>query len=425
MAGQSEEASGALSQTGDTAAALIESYHALASAESMVNAVEAEWNQTGALSVETLEKITKQYPQLTGAVADLIAGLQTESDVLQALKAAYDTDVQNFYQFQQDKLQNNNDFYNLLMQNNTEYFNKLSSVYKIDLENCKTYAQAKAKIVSSLQDKRINDEKEFRDYQIQISGSLVDNPNTDLMLQMLDLQYEVNSNKLLGELNNISFEQIAASYQKFVSKLNKPGNNQQNNAASGIGNTIKQEISQYELANEAFKKLSNEKIDQINAENDARKEALDLALESIDKELEARKRLKEDTSVQDEIDAVQAQLKYGQLDEFSRMELEKQLKALRQQKEDTSFERQMADRKTQLQESYNTAVEGSKATIADLQKAMSYANNLFTDLRNGAQSVTSIINNNSKSANVNIVNNALTAGQISQKVIGALMDGVI
>lgn len=157
--------------------------------------------------------------------------------------------------------------------------------------------------------------------------------------------------------------------------------------------------------------------------------------------------------MQSEIDAVNAQLQYAQLDDFSRFQLERKLQGLQEQQADTAWERGAEDRKaainaqTDLDEE-NAAEEkeriktGSEAVDKALQKAadgielsaeeIGAAVLAIQDVLKGITGGTvtqqaspqlyqSTTDGRTFNTNVNFASQGLTADQIARAVVDALM----
>ena len=155
---------------------------------------------------------------------------------------------------------------------------------------------------------------------------------------------------------------------------------------------LENQRKKYELAGEAEKKIIQDKIDLI------------------DKEIAAHNKLTETLKEQKEIDYVNAQLKYSngsQLDSFSRMELTRKRDSLLSAQSEAAYQSSMQAKK----EKY--------------QNAMNYASTIFSNLASGTTSNQSIVNNNSRNANISIINQALSSAQIAQKVKDEILGGLI
>lgn len=419
FADETDQSNGELSREEENLKKLNETYESASKAADLYNSAQKEANSTGALSISTLKKITEQYPAMTDAVNKYIAGQLNEKQVVNELAKCYRTDANNYYNAVSVKLKNDTSYYNAVLQNNAAMVNQFKKNYGIDLNNYASYAKARTNIVQ-----QIAIAESFLNSTVSINAGIEATRAMERRLASLK--------SALRSIDKMFAGTSASSIRLSSPKLGTVGASVSSSGSSSGGSSgskaaassVTAEISIYEKANAAYKKLVQERIDAINAEKDAKKAALDASIDAIDKEIEARKRLKEDTSIQKEIDAINAQLKYAQLDDFSRMELEKKKKSLLEEQADTEWERQQADKKESLQSSYDAAVASSNEMIDRLQDAMNYANDLFSSLKNGSQTVSSIVNNNSRNANVSIVNKALTAGQIAKAIRDMLWDGV-
>lgn len=147
-----------------------------------------------------------------------------------------------------------------------------------------------------------------------------------------------------------------------------------NEVKNGVFGVIAAENS-FTGINKAFKDASDERIKQIDKELDAKKKASKDAIAAIDAEIQARRRAKEDDDIQSEIDAVNAQLKYAQLDEFSRAQLERQLQSLYNQQADTAWERSAEDRKAAI----NSDLSAEEETAAQQKETLSEATENMAD----------------------------------------------
>ena len=107
----------------------------------------------------------------------------------------------------------------------------------------------------------------------------------------------------------------------------------------------------------ATEDAANRRLKQIDAELKAKQKLRDETLKAIDDEVQARKRLTEDNDIQRQIDQAMAQLKYSQLDEFSRAQLERKIQSLNNDKADMLWERSVEDRRAAANEEYDTAAE--------------------------------------------------------------------
>lgn len=172
----------------------------------------------------------------------------------------------------------------------------------------------------------------------------------------------------------------------------------------------------YKQLSSEFEEVFNAQIKALDEQKKKEKELLDAKIDAINKEIEARKRLKEDRDLQKEINAVIAELKYSQLDDFSREELNKKLRQLKEEKEELEFSRDAADRKEQLQDQYNRSSSALTEQQDRLKEALAYTQKWFSNLVTPASSSTSISNSTQNVINnaVTVMGNAITEDQIRQ-----------
>lgn len=209
----------------------------------------------------------------------------------------------------------------------------------------------------------------------------------------------------------------------------------------------------YSDVNKAFKEAADERIKMIDEELAAKKKASEEAIKAIDAEIEARRRGKEDDDIQDEIDAVKAQLQYAQLDDFSRFQLERKLQGLQEQQADIAWERGVQDRKAAVNErqgadeeaaqkekdalrqsadavenALEKAADGIELSAEEIRAAASALQSVLSDFsggsvsaKGGTQLYQSTTDGRTFHTNVNFMSQGLTADQIARAVTDALM----
>lgn len=217
----------------------------------------------------------------------------------------------------------------------------------------------------------------------------------------------------LGVLDNISTSVDTTIYDYNSGKLGE------SNSKSG---------NIYSQAAAAYKTEADKKIDLIKRELEAKKELHDETIKAIDDEIAARKRLNEDNSMEKQINEVKAQLKYGQLDEFSREQLEKKLQDLYDQKSETEWQRNAQARKDAANARYDTQQKTYNAQIDSINQSLQTVQQIMSAMSDGSKSVESVINNNStknSTANINVIGQAFTLAQLTKAIKDALMDDIV
>lgn len=201
---------------------------------------------------------------------------------------------------------------------------------------------------------------------------------------------------------------------------------------SGTGNSSEKSESskdnEFKKSSEAYKTEADKKIALIKRELEAKKELRDATIKAIDDEIEARKRLNEDNDLEKQINEVKAQLKYSQLDEFSREQMEKKLQGLYDDKAEKNWQRNAQARKDAANAKYESEQKSYNNQISAINESLKTVQQIMSAMADGSKSVESIVNNNNtrnNTANVNLIGTALTMAQITKAVKDALMDDIV
>lgn len=201
---------------------------------------------------------------------------------------------------------------------------------------------------------------------------------------------------------------------------------------SGTGNSSEKSESskdnEFKKASEAYKTEADKKIALIKRELEAKKELRDATIKAIDDEIEARKRLNEDSDLEKQINEVKAQLKYSQLDEFSREQMEKKLQGLYDDKAEKDWQRNAQERKNAANAKYESEQKSYNNQISAINESLKTVQQIMSAMADGSKTVESIVNNDNtrnNTANVNLIGTALTMAQITKAVKDALMDDIV
>ena len=201
---------------------------------------------------------------------------------------------------------------------------------------------------------------------------------------------------------------------------------------SSTGNSSEKSESskdnEFKMASEAYKTEADKKIALIKRELEAKKELRDATIKAIDDEIEARKRLNEDNDLEKQINEVKAQLKYSQLDEFSREQMEKKLQGLYDDKAEKNWQRNAQARKDAANAKYESEQKSYNNQISAINESLKTVQQIMSAMADGSKTVESIVNNNNtrnNTANVNLIGTALTMAQITKAVKDALMDDIV
>lgn len=201
---------------------------------------------------------------------------------------------------------------------------------------------------------------------------------------------------------------------------------------SGTGNSSEKSESskdnEFKKASVLYASEADKKIALIKRELEAKKELRDATIKAIDDEIEARKRLNEDNDLEKQINEVKAQLKYSQLDEFSREQMEKKLQGLYDDKAEKNWQRNAQARKDAANAKYESEQKSYNNQISAINESLKTVQQIMSAMADGSKSVESIVNNNNtrnNTANVNLIGTALTMAQITKAVKDALMDDIV
>lgn len=201
---------------------------------------------------------------------------------------------------------------------------------------------------------------------------------------------------------------------------------------SSTGNSSEKSESskdnEFQKASEAYKTEADKKIALIKRELEAKKELRDATIKAIDDEIEARKRLNEDNDLEKQINEVKAQLKYSQLDEFSREQMEKKLQGLYDDKAEKEWQRNAQTRKDAANAKYESEQKSYNNQISAINESLKTVQQIMSAMADGSKAVESIVNNDNtrnNTANVNLIGTALTMAQITKAVKDALMDDIV
>lgn len=133
----------------------------LSDAKDLLDTVKDEISSSGAISLETLEKISSSYPELENSVADYMTGLISASDLLKDVQKQYDndtiayreniaekiqltdTELNNYLSYLNTKVKDSEDYYRNIGGLEKKFIDYMADNYSLDLESCRTWAQAK------------------------------------------------------------------------------------------------------------------------------------------------------------------------------------------------------------------------------------------------------------------------------------------
>lgn len=379
----------------------------MASKTTAVTNAESEYKETGKLTASTLQTIIDKYPDLENEVYKYMLGLTDAKTLITSMKNVYQDDLNAYIGVIAQKASNSNTFYNQLINANASFVNKAKEQYGVDLLNFKNLQEAKAAMVAN-------------------TVSKVQGPT---QMGTVDFSKPVLG---YGEVNESSWQYKVASniVDSFIGSAISATTNYLNlfdETTDKIKKTTDESkkaedtlLKKYELVEAAYNRLVDKRIERIQKEQEAKEKAKNAAIAAIDAEVEARKRLNEDKESQNELDTINARLKYEKLDELSRRELMRRKQELLNEQAEIKWQRMMSDKKDKLQSNYDSYKNNSDSMIDALQRAANSAADYFDTLKNGYKTNSYIVNNNSDTRNIQIIQNALSNQQMVDKLLKAI-----
>ena len=170
------------------------------------------------------------------------------------------------------------------------------------------------------------------------------------------------------------------------------------------------------LAKAAYDRLVNGKIESLQKEAQAAKDTADAEIAALDKVLAKRKQAKSDEERQKKIDFINAQLRYKQLDEFSRRELQRQKQDLLNEQAEIDFERNISAQQQAISARSDVTQNKTQQAINGLNSAKSQFADHIAYL-SGNQTYDQRVANNTVNQNIQIVQNGLSTDQLYQRFL--------
>lgn len=115
----------------------------LQSTHTVLDELEAEVNETGRISVETLQNIGSNYSELEDDIDSYLEGKSDEKDLIGELTKEYETDLQNYKLYMAQKKGEDEEFYDLILDNLSDDLINKAKEYGIELGNYSNYLEAK------------------------------------------------------------------------------------------------------------------------------------------------------------------------------------------------------------------------------------------------------------------------------------------
>lgn len=332
-----------------------------------------ELDKGNRLSSNTIQNLIEAYPQLETELIEYLAGLRSQTQIMADLEEMYQLDSENWKALMVAKMAYNEDFFKNVVLANEGWVSAFAQKYDIDLSNCKTYAQAKKKIMDALASDmeriggRITEVEDSTGAIITHSiGASVEETTQDTGLL----------EQALKDLENISFSGVEAQFDSLSSAIDNTKNaaEEAKQAFQSIASTSLSAISGLVDVTMSMLKqgLQNQKdqieqdLDDLKNKYDATKDQLEAdkkaALASLDaqkKALQAQKkaqdaaydreidRLKDLKDAQNDIYDDRIQAAEDELDAYNKI-IDAQLKLLRLKEEQHDYERELADKQKDI-----------------------------------------------------------------------------
>lgn len=173
------------------------------------------------------------------------------------------------------------------------------------------------------------------------------------------------------------------------------------------------------FAKAAYERLVNGRIESLQKEAQTAKDTADAEIAALDKVLAKRKQAKSDEDRQKKIDYINAQLRYKQLDDFSKNELQRQKQDLLNEQADIDFERNISAKQQAISQNATLAQNKTQQAIDGLNSAKAQFADHIAYL-SGNQTYDQRVANNTTNKNVQIIQNGLNGDQVVAKLLKAL-----
>lgn len=144
----------------------------LQSTHTILDELETEVNETGKISVETLQNIASQYPAIEDSVYSYLDGKSEEIDLINDLTKEYEDDLHNYKLYMAEKKGEDEDFYDLIVDNLSDDLINKAKQYGIELGNYSNYLEAKLAMDKEYARKRITLESAKKKYDSSVNDQV-------------------------------------------------------------------------------------------------------------------------------------------------------------------------------------------------------------------------------------------------------------
>ena len=245
-------------------------------------------------------------------------------------------------------------------------------------------------------------------------------------LGKLTVQEEISIlQNLLSRSENTADERYDIEYRLYKAKenLQKEQDEKQKQLEEAAQKRAKDAadalLERQKLALAAYNRLVNNKIDSLKAESDAAKESADKQIAALDKLMAKRKQEQEDAKRQKELDVINAKLRYQQMTDFERRELQRQRQEILNEQAETAFERGIENQKAAISGTASAIQTKNEQAISGLQSSKTHLADRIAYLQ-GSQTYDQRVQNNSKTVNFTIVQNGLSDDQFSMRIVNTV-----
>ena len=245
-------------------------------------------------------------------------------------------------------------------------------------------------------------------------------------LGKLTVQEEISIlQNLLSRSENTADERYDIEYRLYKAKenLQKEQDEKQKQLEEAAQKRAKDAadalLERQKLALAAYNRLVNNKIDSLKAESDAAKESADKQIAALDKLMAKRKQEQEDAKRQKELDVINAKLRYQQMTDFERRELQRQRQEILNEQAETAFERGIENQKAAISGTASAIQTKNEQAISGLQSSKTQLADRIAYLQ-GSQTYDQRVQNNSKTVNFTIVQNGLSDDQFSMRIVNTV-----
>lgn len=175
-------------------------------------------------------------------------------------------------------------------------------------------------------------------------------------------------------------------------------------------------------ASEVYKAIMQGRIDALRKNADEAKKTADKEIAAIDAVMKKRQEEKDDEKRRKEIKSIDDQLRYKQLDDISRYELQKRRTELLTEQAEVDYSRSMEDKKANIRTRADAFSTNTDAAIARLNAAIEKGTYAIAKSV-GSLTTSQVINHNSTQQNITLMQNSLSDQQLIDRLTKMLYSG--